>query len=90
MKKNDVFTFTAPNGKEVTGIIVAKIAHEVGYKWATTRFLCYAQNRLFTYEESHCIWEYMQEKPEFRYDEILVDYAVLPEYDELLNNYNIE
>ena len=87
MKKNDVFTFTAPNGVEVTAVVIAKVAHEVDYKWATERFVCYAQNRLFTYEESHCIWEHMNEEPKSKYGEVIVDYAVLPDYDAVLEDY---
>lgn len=87
MRKNDVFTFTAPNGVEATAVVVAKVAHEVDYKWATERFVCYAQNRLFTYEESHCIWEHMNEKPKSKYGEVIVDYAILPDYDSLLEAY---
>ena len=88
MKKNDIFTFTAPNGIEVTAIVVAEVAYEVDYKWATKRFVCYAQNKLFTYEESHCIWEHMNEEPKSKYGEILVDYCILPDYDKLLARYN--
>ena len=87
MKKTDIFTFTAPNGVEVTAIVIARVAYEVDYKWATERFMCYAQNRLFTYEESHCIWEHMHEEHRFKYGEVFVDYAILPDYDALLENY---
>lgn len=89
MNKHDVFTFTAPNGVEVTAVVIAKIAYEVDYKWATTRFLCYAQNRLFTYEESHCIWEHMHEEPKFKYGEVIVDYAILPDFDEQLRKFTL-
>ena len=88
MKKNDIFTFTAPNGVEVTAVVVAEVAHDVDYKWATDRFVCYAQNRLFTYEESHCIWDFMMEEPKSKYGEVIADYAILPDYDELLARYN--
>lgn len=88
MKKNDVFTFTAPNGVEVTAVVIASVAYEVDYKWATERFVCYAQNRLFTYEESHCIWEFMKEELKSKYGKVIVDYAILPDYDELLDRYN--
>jgi hypothetical protein len=67
--------------------VVAEVAHEVDYKWATKRFVCYAQNRLFTYEESHCIWEHMKEEPKSKYSEVIADYAILPDYDALLENY---
>ena len=88
MKKNDVFAFTAPNGVEVTAVVIAEVAYEVDFKWATERFVCYAQNRLFTYEESHCIGDFMKEEPKSKYGEIIVDYAILPDYDKMLERYN--
>ena len=87
MKRNDIFTFTAPNGEEVTAVVISRVAHEVDYKWATERFVCYAQNRLFTYEESHCIWEHMNEEPKAKYGEVIVDYAILPDYDRMFEDY---
>ena len=90
MKKNDIFTFTAPNGVEVIAVVIAKVAYEIENKWATERFVCYAQNRIFTYEESHCIWKHMNEKPKSKYDEVIVDYAILPDYDAMLENYQHE
>ena len=88
MKRGDIFTFTAPNGVEVTAVVIARVVHEVSYKWATERFVCYAQNRLFTYEEFHCIYEFMKEEPKSKYGEVIVDYAVLPDYDAMLDRYN--
>jgi len=87
MKKNDIFAFTAPNGVEVTAVVIELIAYEVNYKWAIKRFVCYAQNRIFTYEESHCIWDFMNEEPKSKYGKVLVDYAILPEYDTILEDY---
>ena len=43
MKKNDVFTFTAPNGVEVAAVVVYVVK---------STYLCYAQNRLFEMWES--------------------------------------
>lgn len=43
MKKNDVFTFTAPNGVDVTAVVVHVVK---------SNYLCYAQNRLFEMWES--------------------------------------
>lgn len=89
MKKNDVFTFTAPNGVEVVAVVVSlmkktiiKDSHGFNsmfvYDW-----LCYAQNRLFTYMEiSH------KKGINTRYGEVIVDHAILPDYDELLARYN--
>jgi hypothetical protein len=50
MKKNDVFTFTAPNGVEVTAVVINELSYRVIAGDATTTWLCYAQNRLFTYK----------------------------------------
>ena len=72
MKKNDVFTFTAPNGVEVTGVVVSVIRDDRDDKW----YLCYAQNRLFDYRILSGI-----EHPLIN---TWVDYAFLPEYDNIL------
>jgi hypothetical protein len=72
MQKNEVFTFTAPNGAEVTCIVVSVIRDDRDDKW----YLCYAQNRLFDYRIiagfDHPIIN------------IWVDYCIIPEYDALL------
>lgn len=83
MKKNEIFTFTAPNGVEVTAIAINRVAYEVDYKQAVERWLCYAQNRLFTYEESHPICQ--ENTPHsFKYGEDIVSYCTIPEYDIIL------
>jgi hypothetical protein len=85
MKKNDVFTFTAPNGVEGTGVVTAIISST---KYQTIA-LCYAQNRLFTFYE-HIAYdiETGDAESDYSYGEILVDYAILPDYDALLDRYN--
>ena len=84
MKKNEIFTFTAPNGVEVTGVVTAIISST---KYQTVA-LCYAQNRLFTFYE-HIAYdaESGEAESDYSYGEILVDYAVLPDYDRLLEDY---
>lgn len=84
MKKNDVFALTAPNGVEVTGVVTAIISST---KYQTVA-LCYAQNRLFTFYE-HIAYdvESGEAESDYSYGEILVDYAVLPDYDKLLEDY---
>jgi hypothetical protein len=75
MKKNDVFTFTAPNGAEVTGIVVDVIKDDRDWKW----YLCYAQNRLFHFQviaELH--------NPVIT---VSVDFCIIPECDSLLKDY---
>jgi len=85
MKKNDIFTFTAPNGVEETAVVVAIISSS---RYQTVA-LCYSQNRLFTFYE-HIAYdvESGEAESDYSYGEILVEYAVLPDYDELLARYN--
>ena len=85
MKKNDVFTFTAPNGVEVTAVALYAVTLFNGSTFIGNKWICYAQNRLFTmmdYKEG--IKKY--EKPE--YGEVIVDYCILPDYDDMLERYN--
>ena len=85
MKKNDVFTFTAPNGVEGTAVVVAIISSSRYHTIA----IGYAQNRLFTFYE-HIAYdvESGETESDYSYGEDLVDYAILPDYDELLARYN--
>ena len=84
MKKNEIFTFTVI-GTEVTGIVVGKVSYDVYLRTATTKWLCYAQNRLFLCSEEEDIYT---EKVTIKYStDILVDYAVLPDYDRMLEDY---
>ena len=94
MKKNDVFTFTAPNGVEVTAVVIsvvdATLPCKIDRYWTERRmlYICYGQNRLFTMTtkiEGTLFWKEVG-NPE--YGEVIVDYAVLPDYDELLARYN--
>ena len=81
MKKNEIFTFTAPNGVEVTAVALYAVTLFDGSTFIGNKWICYAQNRLFTmmdYKEG--IKKY--EEPE--YDEVIVDYAILPDYDDML------
>ena len=85
MKKNDVFTFTAPNGVEVTAVVVH--VYETRNEWYSviqSDYLCYAQNRLFIgnyYDENGTFCN------KFTQHDIVVDYAILPDYDEMLERY---
>ena len=102
MKKNDVFQFTAPNGVEVIAVVLDKTTHlaEMNDDY-TAVYLCYAQNRIFSYIYTErtvpvCIgqdeygddrFEY-QDVKEYEYGKVVVDYAILPDYDELLKSFN--
>jgi hypothetical protein len=77
MKKNDIFTFTAPNGVEITAVVIDKVPCTGGVM--TDTLYCYSQNRIFTYIETVGL---------HKYGEIIVDYAILPDYDEWLARYN--
>ena len=84
MKRNDIFTFTAPNGVEVTGVVVDTIARWLDFNaLSTTVHLCYAQNRLFTWKEEFKQGELINS----HYGRVAVDYAVLPDYDSMLKSY---
>ena len=102
MKKNDVFTFTAPNGAEVQAVVLNKSTYfaETTENYSAT-YLCYGQNRLFTWIHSErtlpvCIGqdEYGDDRFEYQditedtYGEVIVDYAILPDYDALLEDYS--
>ena len=86
MKKNDVFTFTAPNGVEVTAIVLESIFQGS----CKSTLICYAQNRIFTYIEEECLkFEGTAEwKKEYSYGYVIVDYAILPDYDAVLEAYS--
>jgi hypothetical protein len=87
MEKNDIFTFTAPSGVEVTAVVVDEfICYDSPFQ-RVKRFLCYSQNKLFQWiEVSHCVdveseeWEIERSY----YDEVIVDFAILPDYDRAL------
>lgn len=83
MKKNEIFTFTAPNGVEVTGVCLYPIFKGT----AVTTYVCYAQNRLFTMLEESTMTDKGVEKT-MKYHEVIVDYAILPDYDAMLDRYN--
>ena len=85
MKKNDIFTFTAPNNfEEETGIVVSILSKDK----SKTTFLCYGQHKLFTYYElQEDFNEIGQLERYFFYGETLVNNAILPDYDAIINQY---
>ena len=114
MKKNEIFTFTAPNGAEVTAVVIdclgTNFEEVVDSKHWDNKYLCYAQNRLFYHTEWTQIdkvidddfvascdgttdWYYAVRyhshdvKTTGSKQEILVDYCILPDYDDMLENY---
>ena len=85
MKKNDIFTFKAPNGAEVAAVALYAVTLFDGGKYIGNKWICYAQNRLFAMMDyKGGIKNY--EDPE--YEGIIVNYAVLPEYDKMIERHN--
>lgn len=91
MKKSEIFTFTAPNGVEVTAVVINKLRTD--YRESTDTivrvWLCYAQNRLFTYFEeigrkNACTPEEEEFVIKAWYGTVIVDYCILPDYDDML------
>ena len=81
MKKNDVFTFTS-NGVGETAAVLESI-----FQGSCKNILiCYAQNKIFTYiEETYRKNEETDEwLKDYSYGKVIVDYAILPDYDEML------
>ena len=87
MKKNDVFTFTAPNGVEVTAVCLDK---ELCTEDLIGVYLCthvgYSQNRLFVFTTRKWYDANTGEIMEgsIKFVKTIVDYAILPDYDELM------
>lgn len=89
MKKNDIFTFTAPNGAEVIGVVVAIIGGHEDTLATYTHYLCYAKvpyadcakTQLFKYVERDEI------KSSFASCTLLVECAILPDYNRMLEDY---
>lgn len=90
MKKNDIFTFTAINGVEVTAVVltVLRVCKTNKEKTFMCEYLCYAQNKLL--EISSYYGEVGGETKEWGFcvDSVIVDHAILPDYDELLARHN--
>ena len=100
MKKNDVFTFTAPNGVEVTAVALYQFKTVDIYPGYSNGWICYAQNRIITIWENFkyievplnppingATWK-QEEERSLELGKVIVDYAILPDYDEMLTRYN--
>ena len=102
MTQNDVFTFTAPNGTEVTGVCIDIMNSNYEHGTWYVRYLCYAQNRLFTINETRCTITVAVDTDEFgddvvedqesvtqEYGSILIEYCVIPYYDGVLEAHSM-
>lgn len=92
MKKGTIFEPTVPNGAEVIAVCIDCVATTETSFGITNTFVCYGQNRLFTYildyvqlpieGENGIEYQLCESNPRFGF--VLCDYCVIPEYDELL------
>lgn len=102
MNENGIFTFTASNGTEVTGVVVDVVAYKEEDPWDGSyydKYLCYAQNRLFYYsylyghskafigDDGYESFYEEKDLDEWVVGKTLVDYAILPEYDAIIEEY---
>ena len=89
MKKNDIFTFMSPNGVEVTAVCLdITYNYQSGENTWYYEYLCYTQNRLFI-GATYTVYEDDEYRElDFTQERVVVNYAILPDYDELLARYN--
>ena len=89
MKKNEIFTFTAPNGVEVTAVVIyRRILNRSFPNYVQYEYVAYAQNQLFTCTQMERVIDREKYNPcPIEYGHILVDYAILPDYDTMLDEY---
>ena len=105
MEKGTIFQFTAPNGVEVTAVVLNVTARiDDCSDRLFCHHICYGQNRIFDYfitynrvpvvvdrnEFGDDITEYQTIVEDSTFGEILVDYCVIPAADEALEKYTTE
>ena len=105
MEKGTIFQFTAPNGVEVTAVVLNVTARiDDCSDRLFCHHICYGQNRIFDYfitynrvpvvvdrnEFGDDITEYQTIVEDSTFGEILVDYCVIPAADEALEKYTNE
>jgi hypothetical protein len=84
---NEVFTFITRNNVKLDAVCIKRIGHQYidESDIVDNIFLCYSQNRLFKLHEIYNI-----ESKEYRirdFNQTLVDYCIIPEYDKKLKEY---
>ena len=95
MEQGTLFDFIAPNGTDILAVCIECVATNKARFGITNTFICYGQNRLFTYildyiqlpievEEGSTEYQLCETNP--RFGSILCDYCIIPEYDELLHS----
>lgn len=88
MKTKEIIEVRTPNGITIAAVVLS----EVFKSEDCTIYICYSQNRLFTYIVDN-VFLYVEgdlqdiEYPNF--GKVICDYCVIPELDELLSSYKI-
>ena len=96
---NNIFTFTAPNGVEVTAVMLKNYNRKLRENYfGSWECVVYAQNKLFTCKMTFKRMYFAGQVPQGKDNpvvldkilnvEVFVDHAILPDYDELLARYN--
>lgn len=88
MKKNDIFTFTASNGVEVTAVVltILRVCKTDKEKTFMCEYLCYAQNKILKVSSYYGEVDGETKEWGFCKDSVIVD-AILPDYDRMLEDY---
>lgn len=91
MERGDIFEFTN-NGVLVRAVCISNYRMDFYENNGYTCYLCYAQNRLFHYihnysEDFNCDTETWETQESWEVGNTLVDYCVIPEFDEILKSY---
>lgn len=92
MNKGDIIKVKTSNGVEVKAVVLDIIEEDLGNIWSNT-YILYSQNRVFKAKNMLIIEEYVDEETskliknlrytELEYAGIIIDYCVIPEYDNL-------
>lgn len=94
MKKGEKINFTVNDNTVIEGVVVDILDNQLNGNNMKTTYLVYAQNRLVTILEDITNGYYQVGEDDFEqyYDEsvylndVLCDYVIIPEYDELLKH----
>lgn len=85
LEAKTVYSFPMPNGVTITAACIAQLEESENSEGniTTKLFLCYGQNRLFTWREVYVGEEIIASK----YVGAVVNYAILPEYDNAMKTF---
>lgn len=90
MEKNTIYEITTPNGVRIDAVCISEYTITISKNITKQIAICYGQNRLFEYTilsnylfiDGHYKWDIV----DHRMGDIICDYCVIPELDEILEN----